>query len=287
MERMRAVLRVGYVPFQLIVVNGAALLVISNGTGPLALAALLSLAIGISFASERILPHAPEWNRSRGDGRRDVAHAVVNEALNAGSVASIPLLAGWTSGLDLWPRSWPFALQVLAAIPVLDLGITLAHHASHRWSWLWRFHAVHHSAERLYGFNGLMKHPVHQGIEMAAGSLPLVLLGMPIEVGMALAFCTAVQLLVQHSNVDFSLGPLRPWIAAAEIHRLHHRRKAADGNVNFGLFTTLGDRLLGTCRDVPETMRLRSADLGIEVEPDYPRSYVAQLLRPFSRRSRT
>lgn len=115
----------------------------------------------------------------------------------------------------------------------------------------------------MYGFNGLIKHPVHQSIEMAAGTMPLVLLGLPVEVGTALAFCTAIQLLVQHSNVDFRLGPLRMWLAAAEIHRLHHRKEPALGDVNFGLFTTIWDRLLGTLHDRAEGVRLSSSDVGI------------------------
>ncbi len=282
MRLLRSAMRFGYVPSQLLLINGLALHAIATGASAFWLAALLAAAIALSFGAERIAPYTADWNRSHGDAARDVVHAVVNEFSNFASLAAIPLLAGAGLGLGVWPRSWPFTLQVLAAILVLDLGITGCHYASHRLPWLWRFHAVHHSAERMYGFNGLMKHPVHQSIEMVAGTAPLIALGMPLEVGTALAFCTAVQLLLQHANVDFRLGPLRGWLAAAEIHRLHHRRDAALGGVNFGLFTTLGDRLLGTLCDVPPGLRLRSVDIGIAAEPDYPRGYLAQLRRPFA-----
>ena len=63
--------------------------------------------------------------------------------------------------------------QLLLALPVADLGITLVHYASHRLPLLWRLHAVHHSVTRMYGFNGLMKHPLHQAAEAVGGVLPL------------------------------------------------------------------------------------------------------------------
>ena len=37
------------------------------------------------------------------------------------------------------------------------------------------------------GLNGLMKHPLHQTLEMTAGVTPLLLLGMPVNVASALA----------------------------------------------------------------------------------------------------
>lgn len=281
MNRLRSAIRFGYVPFQLVGVNGFALAAISAGAGALALLPLFALSVASSFLAERFLPYNAAWNEPRGDTGRDTLHAVVNETLSTASVSSIPAVSALGFGFSVWPHHWPFLVQTLAAILVLDLGVTLAHYASHRLRWLWRFHAVHHSVERMYGFNGLMKHPVHQSIEMAAGTLPLVLVGLPLEIGMALGFCTAIQLLVQHSNVDFRLGPLRTWLAAAEIHRLHHRKDPALGDVNFGLFTTIWDRLLGTLCDRHEGVQLSSSELGIGAEPGYPSAYLAQLVRPF------
>lgn len=125
------------------------------------------------------------------------------------------------------------------AIIVADFGITLCHYSSHRIEWLWRFHAVHHSVKRMYGFNGLIKHPVHQALEVTAGTLPLVLVGMPFEVGLLLGFAVAIQLLLQHSNADMTIGPLRHFLALAPVHRFHHQKWAGIGDVNFGLFTCL------------------------------------------------
>jgi len=107
------------------------------------------------------------------------------------------------------------------AILISDVGITLAHFASHRLSSLWRLHAVHHSVKRLYGFNGLMKHPLHQLIETVAGTTPLLFVGVPQNVLMLLVVAVVLQLLLQHSNVAYFTGPLRRVLAINAVHRFH------------------------------------------------------------------
>jgi len=179
----------------------------------------------------------------------------------------------------LWPHQWGFGWQLLLAIIAADLGITLVHYASHRWAWLWRLHAVHHSVTRMYGFNGLMKHPLHQTAEALGGVLPLLLLGMPYPVAAVLAFAIAIQLLLQHSNVDMRPGWLGKVMAWAPLHRFHHMRYGSAGDVNFGLFLTVWDHLLGTAFDAP--YRMRVDDLGIGSQPEYPQDYLGQLCAPF------
>ncbi|MEH6413473.1 sterol desaturase family protein [Pseudomonas sp. CGJS7] len=247
---------------------------------PLLLLPLLLLAIAVSLLAECYLPYWPLWNRDAGDSGRDIAHAVVNESLNLLGLAALPLLAGALPDIGLWPHRAPFALQLLGAIVLADCGLTLMHWASHRFRPLWRLHAVHHSVRRMYGFNGLMKHPLHQMLEAAAGVAPLLLLGMPAPVAAGLAFAIAIQLLLQHSNVDMRLGPLRHVFAWAPLHRFHHIKYGTAGDVNFGLFFTVWDRLLGTAFDNPR-YRIDSEDLGIGSWPDYPSEYRDQLLEPF------
>ena len=74
---------------------------------------------------------------------------------------------------------------------------------------------------RLYSFNGLVRHPLHQMLDLAVGTLPLVLAGLPGDVAVLLAFAISMQLLVQHSNIDYSLGPFKKFLAIGPVHRLH------------------------------------------------------------------
>ncbi len=278
---MVELVRLGFVPLVLFGCNGLAMALVAAGWGVAALAPLLALTVALSFLAERIAPYRPVWQRDHGDGRRDVAHALVNETLHLVTLALLPLVAPAVALADLWPRGWPFALQVVTALVVLDFGVTLCHWASHKIDLLWRFHAVHHSVERMYGFNGLMKHPVHQSIESLCGTAPLLLVGVPPDVALAMIFCVSSHLLLQHSNVAYRIGPLRHLLALNQTHRFHHLRHPSEGDVNFGLVTHLWDHVLRTFHYDP-SRAIDAGDLGMASEPDYPRSYLAQLWRPFS-----
>ena len=73
-------------------------------------------------------------------------------------VALLPVIVGLVPWPSVWPAGLPLWIEVVAAVTLLDIGITLVHFASHRVDWLWRFHAVHHSVKRMYGFNGLIEY---------------------------------------------------------------------------------------------------------------------------------
>lgn len=282
---MRAALKVMYAPAMLLGFNGVAIWVIGSGVPPIWLLPLVLAAIATSLLVERIIPYEPAWNRDRKDTRRDLIYGVAYEASVYSSVAMIPVLTLLLPASGIWPGQWPLWGQVLFAILVADLGITLCHYASHRVEWLWRFHAPHHSVDRMYGFNGLIKHPVHQLLETVAGTTPLVAIGMPLDVGLLLGFAITVQLLLQHSNADMRIGPLRHILALAPLHRFHHQKWAGIGDVNFGLFTNIWDHFLGTVAYQPGK-RFTSADLGIGKQPDYPVGYLAQLAAPFRKQAR-
>ena len=150
---------------------------------------------------------------------------------------------------------WPLWAQLLMAFVISDFAFMMMHYLSHRYAPLWRLHAVHHGVGRLYGLNGVMRHPLHQVIDMIIGSAPLVIMGMPIPVAVLLGFVISVTLIVQHSNVDARLGPLQKHLSIGRIHHLHHVNWGTEGDCNFGLFLTIWDRLLGTFQ---ESHRARS-----------------------------
>lgn len=279
---MKKLLQTAFAPlFWLGFIGGGALLIGVRQQSPLWLLPLFAVALACLFLVEAVLPYRREWNRSHDDRRRDIAHALLNEAMNLLALSAIPLIAALSPWSAPWPQRWPFVLQLLLAVVVADVGITVAHWLSHRWPPLWRLHSVHHSITRLYGFNGLMKHPLHQAVEALAGVAPLLVLGMPPDVAATLAYATAIQLLLQHANVDMRLGALRHVFAWAPLHRFHHIKYGRAGDVNFGLFFTFWDRWLLRSAFDGRGYALSTDDLGIGSRPDYPVGYVAQLLEPF------
>lgn len=269
-----------YLPLFLLGGNGVAIYLVANGYSKLWLLGWLLLFIGWSFLAEKLVPFDAVFNTPVQDRKRDVLHAMVNESMTASGVVILPVIGSSLALVSIWPDDWNLSLQLVLAVLIADAGISLAHYASHRLSSLWRLHAVHHSVKRMYGFNGLMKHPLHQLIETTAGTAPLLLIGAPSEVLALLAVAVVLQLLLQHSNVAYFAGPLKKVLAINAVHRFHHLNTAEEGDVNFGLFTTLTDHLLGTWYYDPDRI-IGPEDLGIASEPDYPVDYLAQLLEPF------
>jgi sterol desaturase/sphingolipid hydroxylase (fatty acid hydroxylase superfamily) len=245
-------------------------------------ALLLVLAIAAALLMERVLPYEARWNTSHGDAGKDAAHGFVYELSSLGGLVWLQLIAWAVPWQGIWPREWPLGIQLLAAIIIADLGATLVHYASHRIDWLWSLHCVHHGVHRLYGFNGLVRHPLHQQIDLAVAVLPLVLLGMPLAVTVLLGLAISVQLILQHANVDYRLGLFRHVLSIGPTHRLHHVNWAGEGDVNFGLFFTFWDRALGTFR--ASSQRAPAAgDIGLQDQPSYPQRYWDQLTLPFAR----
>lgn len=281
---VRKFLQYGYAPLLFCGFVGTAIILMQAHAPVWVLPLLLLMAIAASFLAESILPYERDWNRDNNDSLTNALHAIVNEASIFVSVLLLPVIAAHVPGLNVWPHYWPLWLQLAVAILIADAGISITHFLSHRHHWLWRLHAVHHAAPRLYGFNGLMKHPLHQALEMTAATTPLVVLGFGQDLAWLVSFAVAIQLLLQHSNVDMRIGKLGYFWAIAPAHRHHHIASAKDGDVNFGLFTTLWDRLLGTFI-LDERPTPRAGELGIEGDPYFPRGYVDHLKEPFSHRS--
>jgi sterol desaturase/sphingolipid hydroxylase (fatty acid hydroxylase superfamily) len=109
----------------------------------------------------------------------------------------------------------------------------------------------------------------------------LILVGLPADVASVLALAVAIQLLLQHSNADYRIGPAKYVLALNEGHRFHHLKWAGVGDVNFGLFTLIWDHLMHTYSYDP-SRRFDSTQLGIAVKPDYPASYLHQMTYPFT-----
>jgi sterol desaturase/sphingolipid hydroxylase (fatty acid hydroxylase superfamily) len=270
-----------YVPTLLLGLNGFAVYLIAQGYRYVFVFLLLFAAIGLSFLMERVLPYEKIWNQAHDDAGKDVAHGIVYAIANLITLCvfiliSSILLPEWR----LWPQALPIVVQLLLAILIVDCTMTIIHYWSHRVNWLWRLHAVHHGVHRLYGFNGFIRHPLHQVLDIVVGTLPLVLLGLSVPLAVLLGFAIALQLIVQHANVDYALGPLQKLLAIGPVHRLHHVNWAGEGDVNFGLFFTVWDRLLGTFQ-LPLRRWPRIGDIGIQDCPHFPQVYLRQLKLPF------
>ena len=241
---------------------------------------------GVIFAAERLFPNRANWNRSHRDVLVDICH-VIGVALASYATREIvpPLVApaaAWLAPLGtakLWPAHATLLLQLPLAMVVAELFQYWSHRFSHTWEPLWRLHATHHSAPRLYFFNAGRFHPLDIVIDTTAGLIPLTLIGAPAKVLTMFALATAVLGYLQHSNVRVVLGPLNYVFSMAELHRWHHAKNLDEANTNYGSNLILWDLVFGSFfwpRD-----RRPPEDIGIPDLAAFPMTYWAQLASPW------
>jgi sterol desaturase/sphingolipid hydroxylase (fatty acid hydroxylase superfamily) len=277
---LKSALRYGYVPAMLLGFNGAAYAIVTGGHSYAWMLPLLVAAFLTAHLVEHTVPAFEEWNHDHGDTASNWMHNLYYESSALSGVLMIPLITWIFPFQGIWPTDWPVVVQLLIAIFFADTVFTLVHYFSHRLPVLWKLHAVHHGVSRLTGFNGLVRHPLHQSLDMILGTMPLVIMGMPVEIAILLGFAISVQLIVQHSNVDYELGFGDQVLSIGKSHHLHHVNWGTEGDCNFGLFFTHVDRMLGTFVLQP-SRPIQAHDMGIDDLPNFPKSYLEQLILPF------
>lgn len=282
MSVMRSIVRAAYAPFLMIGLTAAAYWVVASGHSWAWLLPLLLIALATSFFAERIAPFYPEWNdhRAHGDMSANAMHTLVYELSVMNGILLIPTITWLFPFQGIWPTQWPLWGQLVLAFLAADFAFWALHYLSHRLPVLWRLHSVHHGVGRLYGFNGVIRHPLHQTVDMVIGNMPLVIMGMPVEVAVLLGFLVTMTLIVQHSNVDQRLGWLDGHLSIGRAHHLHHVNWGTEGDCNFGLFLTVYDRLAGTFVNKP-AREITHRDMGVDELPNFPKSYWEQLILPF------
>jgi sterol desaturase/sphingolipid hydroxylase (fatty acid hydroxylase superfamily) len=168
--------------------------------------------------------------------------------------------------------SQPWWLQVAEVIVLSDLLIYWAHRLQHRVGFLWRFHAVHHSAEHLDWLAAHREHPLDTIYTIGVINLPAFVLGFPLDSLAGFVAFRGLWAIYIHSNVRLPLGPARVLVGAPELHHWHHDCDRDAGN--YANISPLMDVLFGTYR-CPEHEPERFG-----VSEPWPRSYWGQLVRP-------
>jgi len=287
-DRARAILAVSLVPAAVTGGVGAALWAINSGISPEMVVFPISLgSLLLVVIMERVLPYRRDWNRSHGDLRTDALY-YLTQIIIGGLLAPVMwmltiIIGGWLSarvGAPLWPSHWPVLAQVLLASVVREFFDYWAHRSMHHYHWLWRIHATHHSAERVYWLNATRAHPLEIAYRFCfVWVLPLALLGVPANV-LALATVAAVVVdAFQHANIAIRLGPLSWLFSIGDLHRWHHSRDRHEADTNFGNVYIFWDVIFGTRylpgdRGAPEQVGIAGLDA-------FPHGFFAQWLSPF------
>ncbi|MBC7892215.1 MAG: sterol desaturase family protein, partial [Sphingobacteriaceae bacterium] len=248
---------------------------------PLAVFGVLVLVSGLIHLLERALPYRSEWNRPDADVRTDLFHMVLAQMLMPRLLGPfwVALLSGATgwlserSGFILWPQHWNLYAQLALALVIAEFFSYWLHRWEHEHPALWRFHAIHHSPNRLWWLNSGRSHPLEKAVMMLPEVLPFILLGAGREVTALFFVANGIIGLLQHCNINLRLGWLNYVFSLAEPHRWHHAREIAQSNTNYGSNLSVWDVVFGTFY-LPKNKEVGA--LGV-FNPEYPKTYSAQL----------
>ena len=247
--------------------------------------ALSFLFLGLLFwPLEAAFPARPGQRFFRPAWRTDLCFFVGQYLLWSGLVFALLLqFDGWLDGIV--PTGFraavglqPWWAQAVEVVLLSDFCVYWGHRLQHRVGFLWRFHAVHHSAEHLDWLAAHREHPVDTVYTLGLINLPAFVFGFPLETLAALIAFRGLWAIYIHSNVRLPLGPLRMLIGSPELHHWHHDRDRGAGN--YANISPVMDLIFGTyrCPDrEPEAFGLR--------EP-IARGYLGQMLHPFLPRLR-
>lgn len=212
--------------------------------------------LGLAVWLERRWPHARRWQAPvAGDTRRVDAPsallvvAVVEPLMKVALPMLALMIAAQAPSLQkLWPTQAPWAFQWLLALLASELARYAMHRALHEWPLLWRLHALHHGAERLYWLNNFRVHPLNLVLVHMAAWLPLRLLGAPAELLLAVLAFTQPVVLLQHANIALRSGVWNGLFSTNEAHRWHHSDQPHEANANYGSALLVWDHVFGSFR---------------------------------------
>lgn len=152
----------------------------------------------------------------------------------------------WASGIRSVIASQPVLLQFVEIMFFTDLVQYWFHRAFHEVPWLWRFHAVHHSARHMDWIAGSRMHLFEIILLRAFTTIPMYALGFSEAALYGYIFFVYLLSVFVHSNLRFHFGPLQYVLATPRFHHWHHGIEREAININYAVHFPLLDRLFGT-----------------------------------------
>lgn len=155
---------------------------------------------------------------------------------------------GWVSmlGTDVFIQKLPFWGQLFLIILLADLVQYWAHRGYHEIPFLWRFHAIHHSAKKMDWMAGSRQHLLEIIATRCLVLIPVFLLGFSKSVIDAYIIVVGLQAVFNHANVKFKFGWLKHIVVTPQFHHWHHSSDKAAIDKNYAAHFSFLDYIFGT-----------------------------------------
>ncbi len=175
--------------------------------------------------------------------------------------------------------SVPTAGQVVLILVVADGTQYWVHRAFHAVPFLWRFHAIHHSAEEMDWLAGSRLHLLDVILTRGITYVPIFVLGFSDGALMVYVFLVAAQATFIHANVRWRFRRVRHIFATPAFHHWHHSADREAVDKNFAVHTPVWDLLFGTYY-LPDAWPSR---YGLTGDRKVPSGWLRQLVHPLRR----
>jgi sterol desaturase/sphingolipid hydroxylase (fatty acid hydroxylase superfamily) len=201
---------------------------------------------------EALFPLRREQAFFRSGWCRDFAFFFINPLIVNISIALLLSLFGSFAELGISRilrkevSSLPWTLQIIVVLGFSEVALYWMHRLSHRVPFLWKLHAVHHSAEELDWLAAHRQHPLELILLLGAANLPSFILGFSLSAITTLVVSQKIYTAFLHSNCNVSFGRFNGVFASPVFHHWHHSADRKDFNKNFASFFPFIDRAFGT-----------------------------------------
>lgn len=219
----------------------------------------------------------PEW-------QTDFTHFAVNHFLVGLILLIVNFLIhrvlGWAAyaPLHAWVQALPFVVELLLILLVADMVQYWTHRAYHEVPFLWRFHAVHHSAPYMDWMAGSRQHMLELIFTRVLVLGAIFVLGFSKEVMDIYIIIVGFQAVFNHANVSLPWGPLKYVIVTPDFHHWHHSSDREALDRNYAAHYAFLDYLFGTAVKTDRRFPEKYGVLGGYM----PDGFVRQQLFPFT-----
>ncbi len=187
-------------------------------------------------------------------------HAGVNLVFLSTSILINLIFGVLTVGIFIWTASNQFGLLYLIDLPIwAELLLTVmlfdfiaqyvAHVMLHKYSWMWRFHMVHHSDMKVDATTGTRHHPGDYMIREVYALFTIVITGAPVAYYIFYRIVTIFFTYFSHANIaipNVMDRVLNLVFVTPNMHKFHHHFERPWTDSNYGNIFSLWDRMFGT-----------------------------------------
>ncbi len=170
-----------------------------------------------------------------------------------------------------------FCIKALISFVILDLAIYWQHRLSHKLSFLWAFHQVHHQDKALTVSTALRFHFGEIFYSLIYKTVLLIIFGIPLKIFLAFEAFLFACAAFNHANIKLPLkieSVLSYVLVTPKFHRIHHSVVLNEQQSNYSFSVPWWDMLF-------KTYTAKKSVVLVGIENEKVLSFLEQVKTPY------